>query len=222
MTCFRVRTRAWRAIAALMVWIALVPAARTAAANEAAEKPREAQLGERVLALGSWGADVFTLQRHLRSLGYDLAADGLYGRETRAVVMRFQEEHNLPATGRVDQATLEALNRALLAAMATDTYVVQPGDSLWSIARAYDTTMATLVELNDLPDRPLRVGEVLKVPALAKYTVKPGDTLWGIAVRFKTTVAALAELNDIDPEGVLRVGTVLRLPRGAVALTPAE
>lgn len=213
---------AWWAVVGLALWFALKPAAWSAAANEPADKPREFQLGERVLALGSWGADVFTLQRHLRSLGYDLAADGLYGRQTRAVVMQFQEEYGLPATGRVDEATLIALNRALLAATATDSYTVQPGDSLWSIARAFDTTMAVLVELNDLPDRPLRVGEVLKVPAVARYTVKPGDTLWEIAVRFKTTVAAIADLNGIDPEEILRVGTVLRLPRGAVALVPAE
>ncbi len=97
-------------------------------------------------------------------------------------------------------------------------YIVQPGDSLWSIARAFDTTMEVLIEINQLPDRPLRVGEEIKVPALARYEVKPGDTLWGIARRFRTTVDAIAKLNGISPDEILRVSTVLLLPRGAVVL----
>ena len=193
-----------------------------AAESESPYGAREVQLGERVLGMGSWGADVFMLQRHLRSLGYDLEADGHFGSKTRAVVMQFQEAHGLPATGRVGESTLEALNRALLAQMATITYTVKAGDSLWSIARAFDTTMEMLVELNDLPDRPLRIGEHLKVPAIASYTVQAGDTLWEIARRFNTTVSALAELNGISPDGVLKIGTVLRLPRGVVALRAAN
>lgn len=178
---------------------------------------REAQLGERVLAMGSWGADVFELQRQLRRLGFEIAADGLYGPATRDAVRTFQEQSGIEVTGRVNQETLDALNTALLSRVETIEYTLQPGDSLWSIARTFDTTMDVLVAINDLPDRPLRVGERIKVPALLTYTVKQGDTLSGIAVRFNTTVAAIAELNQLDPHGILRIGTVLRLPRGSYA-----
>jgi len=188
------------------------------AAGQASEPVREWKLGERTLALGSWGADVFTLQVQLRELGYQLQADGLFGRETQAVVRQFQEDQGLPVTGVVGRATVERLALVRLHRMETMPYIVQPGDSLWSIARAFDTTMEILIEINQLPDRPLRVGEEIKVPALARYEVKPGDTLWGIARRFRTTVDAIAELNRIAPDDILRVGTVLLLPRGAVVV----
>ncbi len=38
-----------------------------------------------------------------------LSVDGIYGRETRNHVMRFQREHNLPVTGVADQDTYELI-----------------------------------------------------------------------------------------------------------------
>jgi len=194
----------------------LLLALATGAGSAAMYDVQERVLGERVLARGSWGADVFTLQLHLREIGYDLAADGLYGSETESVVKAFQRDYGLPVTGRVDKATLERLALARVAKMETMDYVVQPGDSLWAIARAFETTMELLVEINDLPDRPLRAGETIKVPALLRHEVKPGDTLWDIARKYQTDVDSIAKLNGISPDEVLRVGTVLLLPRGAI------
>lgn len=178
---------------------------------------REWKLGERTLSMGSWGADVFTLQLQLRELGYELKADGLYGPETKSVVEAFQRDHGIEVTGVAGPITVERLTQAVAQArlrrIETMPYTVKPGDSLWSIARAFGTTMELIIEINGLPDRPLRAGEVIQVPALGRYEVKPGDTLWGIARRFGTTVKALADLNGISPDGVLRVGTVLLLPR---------
>lgn len=214
------RGRRWHAISIVLVVVGALLGffGQQQAAGQASEPVREWKLGERTLALGSWGADVFTLQVQLRELGYQLQADGLFGRETQAVVRQFQEDQGLPVTGVVGRATVERLALVRLHRMETMPYIVQPGDSLWSIARAFDTTMEILIEINQLPDRPLRVGEEIKVPALARYEVKPGDTLWGIARRFRTTVDAIAELNHIAPDDILRVGTVLLLPRGAVVV----
>jgi membrane-bound lytic murein transglycosylase D len=55
---------------------------------------------------------------------------------------------------------------------------VRPGDSLWSIAREYGTTVAALQEINDIPSpRTLRVGSLLEIPARgaakAKSPVRP-------------------------------------------------
>ncbi len=188
------------------------------AQHSVAGAPREAVLGERTLAVGSWGADVFQLQRHLRRLGFDIESDGLYGPKTRDAVRSFQQQRGLDPTGRVGPETLSALNDALLTLVETMSYTLQPGDSLWSVARAFDTTMNVLVELNDLPDRPLRAGEVIQVPALLQYTVKSGDTLSEIAQRFNTSIAEIARLNEMSPGDLLSVGTVLKLPRGAYAL----
>lgn len=189
---------------------------------EYTEEMREAQLGERALAIGSWGADVFTLQRHLRRLGFEIDADGLYGPQTRDAVRAFQREYGLAETGRVTASMLDVLNDALLRRVETMDYSVKPGDSLWAIARAFDTTMEVLVAMNDFPDRPLRVGEVIKVPALSIYTVQQGDTLSGIAHRFRTTVEAIVELNEREPDDLLPVGAQLKLPRGSFNLSPAH
>jgi len=201
-------------IAALLVCAGLLSAVAAAQTYDVQER----KLGERVLTLGAWGADVFALQMHLRDLGYELQADGLYGPKTQAAVRDFQERSGIRVTGNVGPETLAALNDALLRRMATMTYIVRPGDSLWSIARAFQTTMEVLIAINDLPDRPLRVGERLKVPALLVHVVKPGDTLWAIAKRYNTTVDAIAKLNNLDPNAILRVGTELRLPRDAFQL----
>lgn len=46
---------------------------------------------------------------------------------------------------------------------APETYVVKPGDTLYSIARRFDTSVARLRDLNDLPDNTIRVGQELVV-----------------------------------------------------------
>jgi murein DD-endopeptidase MepM/ murein hydrolase activator NlpD len=52
-------------------------------------------------------------------------------------------------------------------APATMIYTVQPGDTLFSIARRFGTTVEELVELNNLADpRVIRVGQQLLVPAI--------------------------------------------------------
>lgn len=97
-----------------------------------------------------------------------------------------------------------------------NTYTVKNGDSLWSIARTYNTTIDTLRRLNNLTSDILRIGQVLKVPssesgASRTYTVKNGDSLWKIANEFDTTVSQLRELNGLTSND-LRVGQILRIP----------
>lgn len=61
-----------------------------------------------------------------------------------------------------------------LAGLAAETYTVQSGDSLWSIARKYDTTVAKLLELNGLSENAtLKIGQVLKVES---GETKPPET----------------------------------------------
>lgn len=51
-------------------------------------------------------------QERLRGLGYDVGpADGRLGPRTRAAIISFQEDHNLSATGEIDQKTATAILR---------------------------------------------------------------------------------------------------------------
>lgn len=70
--------------------------------------------GRGTIQRGARGDDVETLQRAFMDLGFALprfGADGGFGAEMETAVKRFQREMELPQTGKVDRATLEALDR---------------------------------------------------------------------------------------------------------------
>ena len=117
------------------------------------------------------------------------------------------------------------------AAVATGTYTVRPGDSLASIAGAFNTNYITLAEMNGLPNPDvLYVGQVINVPAAPSapaasppaasapaaatgtYVVRPGDSLASIASAFNTNYLTLAEMNGLPNPDILTVGQVLRVP----------
>ncbi|MEE1504881.1 MAG: LysM peptidoglycan-binding domain-containing protein, partial [Acutalibacteraceae bacterium] len=61
----------------------------------------------------------------------------------------------------------------------SNTYIVKKGDSLYSIASLYNTTVTELKELNNLTNNTLQVGQILRVPSEEEempsentYTVK--------------------------------------------------
>jgi len=100
-------------------------------------------------------------------------------------------------------------------ALAQPTHTVAPGDTLFSIARRYGTTVEELMRLNGLESFLIQVGQVLRLPEKAQgervHQVAPGDTLFSIARRYGTTVEELMRLNGLTSPD-LQVGQVLKLP----------
>ncbi len=93
------------------------------------------------------------------------------------------------------------------------THTVAPGDTLFSLARRYGTTVEELMRLNGLESFLIQPGQVLRLPEKTERThvVAPGDTLFSLARRYGTTVEELMRLNGLaSPE--IRVGQVLKLP----------
>ena len=43
-------------------------------------------------------------------------------------------------------------------------YTVQSGDTLWSLAKRYHTTVDAIKQLNNLSSDLLRIGQILKIP----------------------------------------------------------
>jgi len=97
----------------------------------------------------------------------------------------------------------------------TQVYIVQPGDTLKSIARQFGTTTAVLRQLNPEITNPdlIRKGQRIIVPVSSNtYIVQRGDTLGGIALRFNTTVSALLKLNpQITNPNLIFPGQVIRI-----------
>lgn len=101
------------------------------------------------------------------------------------------------------------------------TYVVQKGDSLWSIANSNNTTVDELVNLNDLVTNNIYAGQILQIPNSgssinisdmdSKYTVQKGDTLYSIALKYDTTPSAIVNKNNLTTD-ILSVGQVLDIP----------
>ncbi len=99
---------------------------------------------------------------------------------------------------------------------AGDTYIVKKGDSLYSIARTYNTSVDKLKKINNLTSNALAIGQVLKLPSSnasenVVYTVKKGDSLYSIAREYGTTVDAIKKLNNIT-SNTLSIGQKLLLP----------
>ena len=70
-------------------------------------------LTTRELNFGSRGHDVRGVQRHLRSRGYNLAEDGIYGRRTQSAIRDFQRKNGLAPDGIAGPQTTSALRRSI-------------------------------------------------------------------------------------------------------------
>lgn len=94
----------------------------------------------------------------------------------------------------------------------TITYTVQKGDSLYSIARKYSTTIDKIKDLNNLTTNLLSIGQVLLIPTDTNlettYTVQKGDSLYSIAKKYNTTVDKLKQLNNLT-SNLLSIGQIL-------------
>ena len=99
----------------------------------------------------------------------------------------------------------------------TTNYNVKAGDTLYSIAKKYNTTVDKIKRLNNLFTDILTIGQNLKLPlteyietpsSTVNYIVKPGDTLYSIANKYNTTVNNIKQKNNLT-SNLLLVGETL-------------
>lgn len=97
------------------------------------------------------------------------------------------------------------------------SHVVQPGDTVFSLARTWGLTVPQLLELSHLNDTALKVGQVLMLtpPTSTPHTVQAGETLYSLARSVGMTPDELQVLNGL-PGPALQVGQRLWLPTRAV------
>ena len=115
------------------------------------------------------------------------------------------------------------------------TYTIRSGDSYWSIARRYKTSVAALLEINRGidPNRltigtkiaiPSRKGVQKPSPTTKSYRVKSGDILGRISLNHGIPLQQLLSANPgLNPQ-ILKIGTILKIPRTSLkpAVVPSD
>lgn len=95
-----------------------------------------------------------------------------------------------------------------------DIYEVEKGDSLWAIANRFNIRVNDLIELNNLTNLTISIGQKLLVPKKdieeKIYIVEKGDTLWSVAKKNNLTLVELKELNNLT-NNLLSIGQVLKV-----------
>jgi len=100
-------------------------------------------------------------------------------------------------------------------------YTVRWGDTLYSIARRFGTTIWYLASINGISTCCFNIyaGQRLRVPCTVTppppgqcYVVQRGDTLYSLAIRWGTTVYAIMVRNNLTNPNCIYVGQVLCRP----------
>lgn len=97
-------------------------------------------------------------------------------------------------------------------------YVVQRGDSLYSIAKKFNVSVDALKATNNLQNNLISIGQKLVIPGFTEstnsninYVVQKGDSLYSIASKYNTTVNDIMSLNNLGST-ILNVGQTLKIP----------
>lgn len=97
-------------------------------------------------------------------------------------------------------------------------YIVQRGDTLYSLALKYNTTVDKLRKLNNLNTNTLTIGQILVLPIETDideydiYVVKKGDSLWSISRKFNIDINDLIELNNLK-DLTLQINQSILIPK---------
>lgn len=125
----------------------------------------------------------------------------------------------------VSVAATTIITGAIASPSLAATYKVKKGDSLWTIAKKYDTSISNLMKWNNLKSDLLMPNQVLTVSKSNKqvssvpnqptsnaktYKVKSGDSLSKIAQKYNVTVANLKSWNNLKSH-LIYPGDVLKV-----------
>ncbi|MDD4169706.1 MAG: glycosyl hydrolase family 18 protein [Desulfotomaculaceae bacterium] len=101
------------------------------------------------------------------------------------------------------------------------TYIIQKGDTLFSVGKKYGTTADALRAANNLQSGSIYPGLRLFIPQGTVYMVKVGDTLLQVAQKYHTTYQELLRVNSLS-SSTIYPGQKLYIPSSSeiTPLTP--
>ncbi len=104
-----------------------------------------------------------------------------------------------------------------------ETYIVQPGDTISSIAQKFNISTQTILWENKLtvnsilkPNQELRI---LPINGIT-HKVKKGDTLESIAKNYKASVEDILDFNNLADANDVHVNDILIVPEGKIPPPP--
>lgn len=93
-------------------------------------------------------------------------------------------------------------------------YMIKPGDTLYNIAKRYNTTVDVIKKINNFDSNMLKIGQIILIPTTSNYqtyVVRTNDTLENIANKLNTTVEDILKTNKLETDD-LTVGQILIIP----------
>ena len=180
---------------------------------------------------GAWKSRTNSYKDATRYLTGRYATDSAYYAKLNRIIEQYGLTKYDTGTATTIAADIEERSSSL-----GGQYVVQSGDTLYSISRKSGVSLNQLLSLNGLstsslilPGQALSLGNTTPVSkpttttlvsnssgANGTYTVKAGDTLYSISRRFGMSLSQLVSANGISTSSIIQPGETLRVAGGEV------
>ncbi len=167
------------------------------------------------------------LERETISFSYRSAATGISSRDLGSQdvnLIPVADTNLLVTTGGSAIASPPSITGALRDISAprktrtfTESYVVQEGDTISTIAASFGLSSSTILWANDLGSRDfIRPGQELIILPVdgVTHTVKSGDTLSTLAKRYGVDSEKILAFNKLSEDSALSVSAELIIPEG--------
>jgi protein phosphatase len=97
---------------------------------------------------------------------------------------------------------------------STIEIIVERGDNLTQIAKAFHTTRSAIQNANGLSSDNLRAGQKLSIPVkgVKTHTVQKGENLSKLARQYQSSIEAIRRANNLSDKDEIKAGQKLRIP----------
>ena len=111
-------------------------------------------------------------------------------------------------------------------------HIIEKGDTLYSISKKYNTPVDSILKKNNLSDpSKIKIGQKLIIPAASSakndkktntktnseeltHVIQKGDTLYALAKKFGVKFSDILKLNSLSEKTPLKIGQILKIPKG--------